>query len=510
MQSNYAKDSQNILRIAVSQNVGVLNPQGYNSNQMYAQNMVYEGLVKTDSKGNIAPSLATRWEIKDSNTTYIFFLRKNVKFSNGEDFNAYAVKKNFDSILKNRIRHSWSELALQIKEVKIKDDYTIILKLKKPYSPTLSELSLIRPYRFIAPSMIPNDLDLVTHNPKQPIGTGAYMLTNTQIGVGDTFHKNPYYWDKQSYHGIYFDTIQTKIILDPNAKLIALRAKQVDMIYGYDEIPIEIFKDINPQEFNTYTSPPIFTTTLVLNPNNELLQSESFRQALAFGIDKIKLIKSVYYGYQDIANTLFSSHMPYSYLSDYTAPTYNPAHAKEILQQLGYSYKSDGYFYKNDKRLRLSLSFIANNPAQKALSEILQAQFKNIGIFLELIPNEITIYRNKQLSGAFDLCFSQTWGVPYEPLTMLNSMRHVGHVDYVVQKNIAQKTQIDNAIQEIITHTDTKNLEVSIPKILKLLYQTNLYIPLTYQTNKVIANKEIKGIVPDIHAFEIPFWEFYK
>ena len=80
--------ADNVLRIAVSQNVGVLNPQGYNTNQMYAQNMIYEGLVKTDKKGNIIPSLAVSWHIKDSGKTYIFQLRENVKFANGELFDA--------------------------------------------------------------------------------------------------------------------------------------------------------------------------------------------------------------------------------------------------------------------------------------------------------------------------------------------------------------------------------------------------------------------------------------
>lgn len=76
--------AENILRVAVSQNVGDMNPQGYNLNQLYAQNMIYEGLVKTDNKGNITPSLALSWEIKDFGKAIFFHLRKNVLFSNGE------------------------------------------------------------------------------------------------------------------------------------------------------------------------------------------------------------------------------------------------------------------------------------------------------------------------------------------------------------------------------------------------------------------------------------------
>ena len=73
--------AENILRVAVSQNVGDMNPQGYNLNQLYAQNMIYEGLVKTDNKGNITPSLALSWEIKDFwKKLYFSFKKKCIIF----------------------------------------------------------------------------------------------------------------------------------------------------------------------------------------------------------------------------------------------------------------------------------------------------------------------------------------------------------------------------------------------------------------------------------------------
>ncbi len=517
---------ENILRVAVSQNVGDMNPQGYNLNQMYAQNMIYEGLVKTDKKGNIVPSLALSWDIKDSGKTYIFHLRKNVLFSNGEIFNANAALKNFQSILKNKTRHSWSALVMTISDVKALDDYTIAIYLAHPYVATLNELSLVRPFRFIAPSMIPNDLDLANNAPKKPIGTGPYMLTDTKVGISDTFSKNPHYWNKEHYNGIYYDTIMTKIIIDPNAKLIALQTKQVDMIYGADAIPIEIFHNIaNTKQFQTLLSPPLFTTFLIINPTNEILQDKNMRKAIALGINKTKIVESVYYGYQKEASYLFSPNMPYSKPKSYKPLSYNPQHARMVLQQMGYVRHSDGYFYKNGKQLTMQLHFIANNPTQKSIATILQAQLKDIGIFLQIIPNEITMYRKKQTQGQFDICFSQTWGVPYEPLTFINSMRHSGHADYMAQKALQEKPAIDKAIKNLIEspydeYADSmhakQNLQAkqalitNVANFLDLLYQTQIYIPLTYDTNKVVARQGIKGIAPDIHAFEIPFWEFYE
>lgn len=522
--------AENILRVAVSQNVGDMNPQGYNLNQIYAQNMIYEGLVKTDSKGNITPSLALSWEIKDSGKSYIFHLRKNVLFSNGEPFNAQAVVKNFQSILKNKARHSWSALVMTIDSVVALDDYAIKLTLKHPYIATLNELALVRPFRFIAPSMIPQDLDLAKNNPKKPIGTGPYMLTDTKIGISNTFSKNPHYWDKEKYNGIYYDTIITKIIIDPNAKLVALKTKQVDMIYGSDSIPIEIFHNIaETKQFQTFVSPPAFTTFLIVNPASKTLQDKNMREALALSIDKAKIIESVYYGYQKEAQFLFNQNLPFTKTKSYTPPTYNKDKAEKILTQMGYTKNSDGYLYKDNKKLQFQLHFIANNPTQKAIATIMQAQLKDIGIFLELIPNEVTMYRKKQTQGQFALCFSQTWGVPYEPFTFINSMRHKGHADYMAQVALPKtdsinKDSIDKAIETLIEspydiYADSKkidlnkaqeNLTKQTQSFLDMLYSTQIYIPLTYDTNKVVARAGIKGIAPDVRAFEIPFWEFYE
>ncbi|RDU61699.1 nickel ABC transporter substrate-binding protein [Helicobacter sp. MIT 14-3879] len=501
--------AENILRVAVSRNVGVMNPQGYGSNEMFAQNMIYEGLVKVNNEGKIVPSLATSWEIKQKGKVYVFNLRKNVLFSNGEEFNSNAVKKNFDSILKNAKRHSWSALIALINDIEVVDSHTIKIHLKSPYSPTLNELALVRPYRFIAPSMIPSDLDLVKHNPKEPIGTGAYMLVDTKLGVSDTFRKNPNYWDRDSYNGIYFDLIITKVIVEPNAKLIALKTKQIDLIYGFDEIPIEIFKNISEtNEFNTYTSSPIFTTTLVMNPKNDFLSSKLIRQAIIMGINKDELIKSVYYNYQQKADYLFAKNMPYTFNVKYANLAFSQNKARQNIESLGYVFKN-GYFYRDSKRLELELIYVGNNPAQKFMAEILQANLKDIGIFLKLTPTEATIYRKKQTNAVFDLCFNDTWGIPYEPLTMLNSMTHTGHVDFAVQQFLKEKPKIDSDIKKAITMQD-KDLLKFIPNILSEIYNLDIYIPLTYQTNKAIANKNLKGIVMPVVMYEIPFWEFYK
>lgn len=474
--------SENVVVMAYSSNVGVLNPQGYNSNVMFAQNLVYEGLVALNKKGNIIPHLATSWNLSDDKLTYTFSLRKGVKFSNGEEFNANAVKINIDSIITSRARHSWSGLANALDSATILDSHTIALKLKHPYSPTLNELALIRPFRFLAPSSFNKTLD-ITHgfNPK-PIGTGAYMLADSKLGVKDEFIKNPHYWNAKAFNGIYFDKVIIKVIVDSNAKLAALQAGQVDIIYGHDQIPLDLFKDIalNSKKYNLSTrlSPPIFSTSLILNsakiPANEC-------EIISKAIDKKSLIFAVYDNLQDCTDDL--------YISEESKPC--KAKQESKIQALNKTYE---------------LMYISNNPAQKKLAQILQQQFKAIGLNLILNATESSIYHNRQTSGKFELCFNDTWGAPYEPLSSLYAMLTRGHADYAAQEGLDNKLEIRELIKRISSHANKE----SISKIIKLLLDSNVYIPLTMQKNKAIFKSDLKGIDMGVASYEIPIWEWSR
>lgn len=486
-QNTASKSPQNatpkVLKIAYSQNVGPLNPQGYNKNRMFAQNIVYEGLLKADKNGAIIPSLATSFALDTSGKVYTFSLRKGVKFSNGEEFNADAVVLNFASIIKSRDRHSWSGLAKALERVERIDDYRVKIVLKKPYAPTLNELALPRPFRFLAPSAFPPDLDLVAQNP-EPIGTGAYMLVESKLGSYDKFAKNPHYWDAkrlEAQGGLYYDEVLIKVIFEPNSKLSALRAGQVDMIYGADEIPIRIFQEIRNEELNptTMNAPAnasaksnfrayisknnSFVTNLVINSTH--IKEAPLRQAIALAIDKEEIVSAVYEGIISPANSIFA-HTAVSEIGATNAQNQStqnqntqsqssqnqkaraPAHsrnltkAREILASFGYTQQNP---------LKLELFFFGDKPSQKMLAQIIQSQLKEANIALSVRGLEPSMYANALRKGEFDMAFIDSWGAPYEPLSQLYSYtKPLGHGDYIAQSGLREKPRIDALISQAI------------------------------------------------------------
>ncbi len=132
--------SKKTINISLHQDPPKLDPM---LSTAFVDRMVYQSLfdklVDLDSKGQIVPMLAEKWEISPDGLKYTFHLRKGVKFHDGTAFNAEAVKFNLD---RYRGKHSNRKNELKaVKEVRVIDPDTVELDLSAPYAPLLTNLA---------------------------------------------------------------------------------------------------------------------------------------------------------------------------------------------------------------------------------------------------------------------------------------------------------------------------------------------------------------------------------
>jgi len=90
---------------------------------------IYEGLVKTNSKGEFVPGLATKWEVSPDGKVYTFFLRKGVKFHNGESFNAQVARWNLERAKAEDTKNIHPEYFRGIVKIETPDDDTLVATL---------------------------------------------------------------------------------------------------------------------------------------------------------------------------------------------------------------------------------------------------------------------------------------------------------------------------------------------------------------------------------------------
>jgi len=490
--SAYSATAAPTLTYSWPTNAGPLDPRGYSPNQMYAQAMVYEPLVRYTAEGTLEPWLATHWSVSPDGKTYTFTLRDHVQFSDGSPFNAAAAKANLDAVLANAKRHQWMELVSTLERVEAPDEHTLVLHLKHPYYPTLMELAQVRPLRFAAPDA----------KPGTPVGTGPWVLAQTRRGEYDRFERNEHYWGAKPAYG----AVLVKVISDPDSRAIALQTGELDLIQGAEgEISPGTFVRLRDAGFNTAISAPLATRTVAMNtgqaPTNELV----VRQAINQAVDKDTIIAKVLHGLEPRADALFSSNMPYANIGLKALP-YDPDHARQALDAAGWKIPAGKTVREKDGQpLSTELVFLGTSALQKSLAEIIQGELAKVGIEVKLRAEEEGSLVQRQREGRFGMIFADTWGAPYDPHSFVSSMRYPGHADYMAQRGLPMKDQIDHTIAEVLGQTDEAKRAEGYREILTTLHDQAVYLPVSYLTAISVSAKGVDNVQFGSTLFDVPF-----
>lgn len=502
-QSGKEEGTRDEIVYASTKDIRDINPHLY-SGEMAAQNMVFESLVVNTDEG-VKPALAESWEISEDGLEYTFHLRKGVTFTDGEPFNAAAVKLNMDAVLDNIERHAWLDMVNEIKENVVVDEYTYKLVLKHPYYPALTELGLTRPFRFISPKAF---IDGKTKDGVSSYaGTGPWMLTEHKEGQYAVFTANPNYWGEKPK----VSSIKWKVMPDPQTMLLALEKGEIDLIFGADGdmIDSDSFKALEEEgKYKTVISEPIASRSIILNSKKPITGELKVREAFQYAIDKNSIADEILNGSESVADTLLASTVPYSDLN-LKVRKFDPDQANKLLDEAGWKLGKDNYRYKDGNKLELSLYYNSNNAQEKTISEFIQNDLKNIGVSLKIIGEEKQAFLDRQKSGDFDLMYSLSWGTPYDPQSYLSSWRIPAHGDYQAQLGLDQKEWLDDTITAVMIESNEDKRKEMYAELLTYIHDEGVYIPLTYSRTKAVYVPELKGVTFNVSQYEIPFEKMY-
>ncbi|MCC2165900.1 nickel ABC transporter substrate-binding protein [Brotaphodocola catenula] len=477
-----------------------LNPHLY-AGEMYAQEMLYEGLVNITATG-YEGCLAESWDISEDGKTYTFHIRDGVKFSDGEVCDANAIKANFDAIIENKDRHTWLEMMNLLVGVSAPDEKTFVIELSEPYYPLLTELGVTRPFAMISPKAMKDGSTKDGVNAY--IGTGPYVLTDFVTDEYAVFEANENYWGEQPA----IKKITVKVIPDNQTRILALEKGEIDMIFGKNMIDADAINQYQGNDkFKVELSDPTSTRQIVLNTTRDVLAEKEVRQALQHATNKQAISEGIFYGLEQPADTLFAETIPYCNIG-LTPYEYDVEKAKNILAEAGWSAGSDGVLEKDGQKLNIDLLYNSDSVTEKAISEYLQSEYAKIGISLNIHGEEEQSYRDNMKAGNFDMVFNICWGTPYDPQSSLAAMRAPVYGDYAAQLGLEDKAEIDEAITNILISTDENERQDLYEFVLTRLHEDAVYIPLTYECNKAIYRSDLKGFHFTQTQYEVPFADF--
>ena len=491
-----------MLTIAWPRDVGEMNPHVYNPSQLFAQSMVYEPLVSYQDGGKIKPNLATSWEISEDGKVYTFHLRKGVKFSDGTDFNAEIVKKNFDTILNNKELHSWLGFITKIAQTEVVDKNTFKLTLTEPYYPTIQELAVVRPVRFLGKAGFPKDGD-TSKGIVKPVGTGPWILEKYKADEYAIYKRNENYWGEIPK----VEKIKVKVIPDAETRVLAFEKGDLDMIYGEGVVSLDTFKQLKSTgKYETRVSEPIATRQLVMNTKTEQLSDERVRQALHYGFNKEELVKGVTSGLEEEADHILPTNLPYTKDIHVKLVKYNVEKAKALLDKAGWKLpKGKTVREKDGKLLEIDLMYDSAESIQKSMAETLQSEWAAIGVKLNIegveLPDQVQRFKDNK----FDINFYSNFGAPYDPHTFLNIVASEGYGFNEAISAYPNKDELIKQMAKVPQTTDEKERQQLYSSILKSIQDQGAIIPISYMKKTAIYQKNVKDFKFPANRDENPF-----
>lgn len=441
---------------------------------------IYDGLVEFDEKLNLTPALAERWEVSQDGTTYTFYLRKGVKFHDGTNFNAHAVKKYYDYVLNNTLRRTGLFKGI-IKTIEVIDEYTVNFVLEKPFSSFLYRLA-----HEAALIVSPKAIDELGSDPgklgRAPVGTGPFMLREWKIGERIELIKNPNYWRQGQP---YLDGTVFTIIPEDVTRVTQLRAGDADVMFNPPPALVPTLQ--KDDKLAVRIEPSLRVIYIGMNTRKAPLNDVRVRQALNYAIDKSKLCSAI------MKNLAIPSDSP---LAKYTvgyASTggypYDPQKAKQLLKEAG------------QENLKLQLI----TPKGRYLNDYevaiaVQGMLREIGVTVDVKPMEWATYLN---------FLDNTENFDYE-LFLLGWAPSTGEGHWVLyplfhSDNIKPNGTFDNfslysnpAVDELINkigyELDKNKLLQYFAEAQKIIVQDAPWIFLYNMTNIVAFRKELKDL----------------
>ncbi|HWO95896.1 MAG TPA: nickel ABC transporter substrate-binding protein [Bacillus sp. (in: firmicutes)] len=492
---------------ASAKDINDMNPHLY-TGSMSAQGMVYESLVENTEDG-IKPLLAETWEISEDGKVYTFHLRKNVKFHDGEPFNAEAVKKNIEAVQNNAEKHSWIKLSTKIESVNVVDEYTVELVLSEAYYPTLVELSMTRPYVFISPK------DFINGGTKDGVksfhGTGPYILTEHKTDEYATFEANEDYWGGSPK----IKKITSKVLPAGETTLLALQKGEINFVFtddrGADSLDVEAMNQlVDSGDYQLVRSEPMNTKMIVVNSSksDHPVSETAVREAIWYSIDRKTLTEDILNGTETVAQTLFSPNVSYADV-DLKKRGYDLEKAKEILEEAGWTLEDGAEVRTKDgSTLSMKLYYDSNSSSQKIQAEFIQASLKEIGIQLEIIGEESTSIANRRSTGDYDLLFNQTWGLAYDPQSTIAAF--TSEASYLhTTSGIEKADELYKKIEQVMVSTDEETRKSLYADILTIVHDEAVFIPISNGSVTVVAPKNLKDISFKQTQYELPFEQMH-
>ena len=465
----------------------------------------FEGLMVLDENDQPVEGTAESMEVSEDGLVYTFKIREDAKWSDGEAVTADNFKYSWLRALNKETAAEYAYQLFYIKNaekfyngeataeevgINVIDEKTLEVTLETPtaYFPQLLAFTTYVPLREDIVSANPEGW---ATNPETYVSNGPFKLVQWDMKDQLVFEKNGNYWDKDS---VKLESLTFKLVTDDTTAYSELKAGNFDMVNSVPTNEIEPgieegLVHVNPKLGNYYFAINVGKQDTLSEDVKEVLNNKLVRQALNLAIDRQEIIDNVGKAEQIPAYSFVPQGITDENGNDFASKEYydpsdmegNIAKAKELL-------KEDGY--ENGNGIPTIELMYNSEGAHKDICQIIQQNWEEIGVNVELTNQEWAVFLNTRQQGDYQIARHGWIGDYIDPMTFLDLWVTGGGNNDCGFSN----ARYDELIAAAKVETDSaKRLEM-LREAEDILMDEMPILPIYYYTTVTAANENVKGV----------------
>ena len=446
-------------------------------------------LVTINPQGKVVPWLAKSWTFSNHGKTVTFTLRSGVTFQvSHAPLTAQDIVATYERDMAPKTGSPVAADELEgVTSITAPNASTVVFHLKAPNGSFLENIS---DSGYLAP-VDPVELKKWgSAYGQHPSSVGPYMLESWVPGESVTLVRNPNYTWAPSYDdpgAPYLKYLKFLIIPQQSSQVAAFASGQVDEL----GVPPQLWNQYATNaKYAFYTAADGFVMTFDWNLSEPMFKRALVREALAYAIDRKAIVSAIYQGHALPAMSPYGPNL-YGYdgalTSDYP---YNPAKAKALLKEAGYTYNSAGQLTQNGQPIVLNFLSESTFPLDTT-GQLIQAELQAVGIQSKITDLELSTQIAEMTAGKYDVAmFGYSWSGA-DPVTLLQILlTNAGGLNVTHFQNQGYA----NLMNEYVEST-------SQPTRLELVHEIQAdfvkylpFLPLTYELGGTAVSKNYGGI----------------
>lgn len=434
--------------------------------------LLFDALVHRDENFQVQPWLAERWEIPDP-LTYVFHLRRDVKFHDGRRMTSADVKWTFDSILSGKLRTPKASTYRFVERVDAPDEWTIVFRLKEPFSSLLWNLS--DGASGIVPIGSGDDFN------RNPIGTGPFRFVSNEQDREVSIERNQHYWAGPPP----IARVRFMVVPDATTRALELRKGSADAAINALTADTVVTLEADPNVV-VLKSPGTIYAYMALNTRDPILKDVRVRQALAYAIDRAPMI---HYIWRDMARPA-ASVLPtqhWAYTTDVHKFPYDPARARQLLDEAGYKPGPGGI------RFHLTMK-TSTEESTRLLAAVLQQQLRDVGIALDIRTYEFATFYADVVKGAYQLHSLRWIGGNEDPDIFEHIFDSASVPPKRANRTYYSNPRVDELIRQGRMTIDQQQRKKIYSEIQRIIAEDQPYINLWYFDNVLVHSKRLRNV----------------